>query len=58
MPGAFMRYLKSKWTIVGAILTAIVVLGAFSLGRGSTPEYFTSYLETELRYWAKVVKRI
>jgi len=23
---------------------------------GSTPEYFTTYLELELKYWAKVVK--
>jgi HlyD family secretion protein len=37
-----MKYLKSKWTIVGAIVTGIVLLAAFSFGRGSTPQYFTA----------------
>ena len=37
-----MKYLKSKWTIIGAIVTGIVLLAAFSFGRGNTPEYFTA----------------
>ena len=37
-----MKYLKSKWTIIGAIVTGIVLLAAFSFGRGNTPQYFTA----------------
>jgi hypothetical protein len=35
-----MKYVKNKWTIIGAIVTGIVLLAAFSFGRGSTPQYF------------------
>ena len=37
-----MTYLKSKWTVIGAIVTGIVLLAAFSFGRGNTPQYFTA----------------
>jgi HlyD family secretion protein len=37
-----MKYVKNKWTIIGAIVTGIVLLAAFSFGRGSTPQYFTA----------------
>jgi len=37
-----MKYLKSKWTVIGAIVTGIVLLAAFSFGRGNTPQYFTA----------------
>jgi HlyD family secretion protein len=40
-----MKYLKSKWTIIGAILTGIVLLAAFSFGRGGTPQYFTAKVQ-------------
>ena len=37
-----MKYVKNKWTIIGAIVTGIVLLAAFSFGRGSTPQYFAA----------------
>jgi HlyD family secretion protein len=40
-----MKYLKSKWTITGAIVTGIVLLAAFTFGRGSTPQYFTAKVQ-------------
>jgi HlyD family secretion protein len=40
-----MKYLKVKWTIIAAILTGIVLLAAFSFGRGNTPEYFTAQIQ-------------
>lgn len=40
-----MKYLKSKWTIISAIVTGIVLLAAFSFGHGSTPQYFTAKVQ-------------
>ena len=37
-----MKYVKNKWTIIVAIVTGIVLLAAFSFGRGSAPQYFTA----------------
>ncbi len=41
-----MKYLKSKWAILAAIVVAIAVLAAFSFGRTDTPKYFTAKAET------------
>jgi HlyD family secretion protein len=40
-----MKHLKSKWTILVAILAAVAVLAAFSFGRNSGPQYFTAKAE-------------
>jgi HlyD family secretion protein len=40
-----MKYLKTKWTVVAAILTAIVVFAAFSFGHGSAAQYMTAQVE-------------
>ena len=40
-----MKYLKSKWTIVAAILTAVAMFAAFSFGHGDAPQYFTAKAE-------------
>jgi HlyD family secretion protein len=37
-----MKYLKNKWFILAAILTAVVILAAFSFGRNNGPQYFTT----------------
>ncbi len=41
-----MKYLKSKWTILVAIVIAIAVLAAFSFGHNDAPKYFTAKAET------------
>src|SRR5947209_2418411 len=40
-----MKYLKTKWIVIAAILIGTVLLAAFSFGRGSTPQYFTAQVE-------------
>jgi HlyD family secretion protein len=40
-----MRYLRSKWAVISAILIGTVVFAAFSFGRGSAPQYFTAPVE-------------
>jgi HlyD family secretion protein len=40
-----MKYLKTKWIVIAAILIGTVLLAAFSFGRGSTPQYFTAKVE-------------
>lgn len=40
-----MKYLKTKWIVIAAILTGIVLLAAFSFGRGSTPQYFAAKVD-------------
>jgi HlyD family secretion protein len=40
-----MRYLRSKWTAITVILAGIVLLAAFTFGRGSAPQYFTALVE-------------
>jgi HlyD family secretion protein len=40
-----MKILKSKWVIATAVVLAVVLLAAFTLGRGSQQQYFTSKAE-------------
>jgi HlyD family secretion protein len=40
-----MKVLKSKWTILAAIVAAVAILAAFSFGRSSGPQYFTAKTE-------------
>lgn len=40
-----MKYLKSKWTLVVALLLAVALLAAFSFGRADKPKYFTAKVE-------------
>ena len=40
-----MKYLKSKWTILLALVIAVGVLAAFDFGRTPSPKYFTSNVE-------------
>lgn len=40
-----MKYLKSKWTVLAAIVAAIAVFAAFSFGHGSAPQYLTARAE-------------
>jgi HlyD family secretion protein len=40
-----MKHLKSKWTVIIALLTAIVLFAAFSFGRGSAAQYVTAKVE-------------
>ena len=40
-----MKILKSKWIIAAAVVLAVVLFAAFTLGRGSQPQYFTSQAE-------------
>jgi HlyD family secretion protein len=40
-----MKYLRSKWAVIAAILTGIVLFAAFNFGHTSTPEYFTAKVE-------------
>ncbi len=41
-----MKFLKSKWVILIALLIAVGILAAFSFGRKSAPQYFTAMAET------------
>ena len=41
-----MKILKSKWTILIALVAAVALLAAFSFTRDSKPQYFTSKVET------------
>ncbi len=41
-----MKILKSKWTILIALVAAVAVLAAFSFTRDNKPQYFTSKVET------------
>src|SRR6266496_3192809 len=41
-----MKYLKSKWTILIALVIAVGILAAFSFGRTNKPQYFTAKVET------------
>src|SRR6516225_5054324 len=36
-----MKYIKSKWTMIGLLLIAIGTLTAFKLESNKTPQYFT-----------------
>jgi hypothetical protein len=36
-----MKYLKSKWMIIGVLLVAIGALAAFKFESGKAPQYFT-----------------
>lgn len=40
-----MKYLKTKWTLVVALVVAVAVLAAFSFGRSDKPKYFTAKVE-------------
>lgn len=40
-----MKKLKSKWTLVVAVMVAIAVFAAFSFTRGSAPQYMTAKVE-------------
>ncbi|HYH00780.1 MAG TPA: efflux RND transporter periplasmic adaptor subunit [Terriglobales bacterium] len=40
-----MKYLKTKWTALVAVLIAVGVLAAFSFGRAEKPKYFTAKVE-------------
>lgn len=40
-----MKYLRSKWAVIAAILTGIVLFAAFNFGRTSAPQYFTAKVE-------------
>ena len=40
-----MKVLKSKWMILVALVVGVVILAAFSFGRGAAPQYFTSKAE-------------
>jgi HlyD family secretion protein len=40
-----MKYLKNKWTVIIAIVIAVGVFAAFSLGHSSSPQYFTAKAE-------------
>ncbi|HET7186213.1 MAG TPA: efflux RND transporter periplasmic adaptor subunit, partial [Terriglobales bacterium] len=40
-----MKYLKSKWIVVVALVIAVAVFAAFDFGRTPTPKYFTSNVE-------------
>jgi HlyD family secretion protein len=40
-----MKYVKSKWTIIGVLLMAIGVLTAFKLESGKAPQYFTEKVQ-------------
>ena len=39
--GCRMKYIKNKWTIIGALLIAISALTAFKLESNKAPQYFT-----------------
>jgi HlyD family secretion protein len=41
-----MKYLKTKWAALGAVIIAVAVLAAFSFGRSPKPQYFTAKAET------------
>jgi HlyD family secretion protein len=43
--GSEMKYLKSKWTIIGVLLAAIGLLTAFSYESKKTPQYFTEKVQ-------------
>ena len=40
-----MKYLKSKWMVVAALVIAVGIFAAFDFGRTSAPQYFTSSVE-------------
>ena len=40
-----MKYLKSKWAIVVALVIAVGIFAAFDFGRTPSPQYFTSNVE-------------
>jgi HlyD family secretion protein len=40
-----MKYLKNKWTVIIAVVIAVGVFAAFSLGHTSSPQYFTAKAE-------------
>ncbi|MGZ4834037.1 MAG: efflux RND transporter periplasmic adaptor subunit [Terriglobales bacterium] len=40
-----MKYLKSKWIVVVALVIAVAVFAAFDFGRTPAPKYFTSNVE-------------
>lgn len=40
-----MKYLKTKWTLVVAVVLAVAVFAAFSFGRAEKPKYFTAKVE-------------
>jgi HlyD family secretion protein len=40
-----MKYLRSKWAIVAALVIAVGIFAAFDFGRTSSPQYFTSNVE-------------
>jgi HlyD family secretion protein len=40
-----MKHLKSKWTVIIALLTAIVLFAAFSFGHGTAAQYVTAKVE-------------
>ncbi len=40
-----MKYLKSKWTIIGLLLAAIGLLTAFKLESKKAPQYYTEKVQ-------------
>jgi HlyD family secretion protein len=40
-----MKYLKTKWVVIAALLTGSVLFAAFNFGRTSTPQYFMAKVE-------------
>ncbi len=40
-----MKHLKSKWTVIGALVIAVGVFAAFDFGRTPSPQYFTAGVE-------------
>ena len=40
-----MKYLKSKWMVVTALVIAVGIFAAFDFGRTPAPQYFTSSVE-------------
>jgi HlyD family secretion protein len=40
-----MKYIKSKWTIIGVLLMAMGALTAFKLESGKAPQYFTEKVQ-------------
>ena len=40
-----MKHLKSKWTVIITLLSAIVLLAAFTFGRGAPTQYVTAKVE-------------
>ncbi len=40
-----MKYIKSKWTALAALIAAIAIFAAFSFGRSDSPQYFTEKVQ-------------